>query len=167
LVPDWRTDPTYIRQIADLTNNLTQAGTTRDTAIGNYLDNYKLALANLGWNPNTGQWAGNDQNTQYGQAAWNNQEDWAARGMGGSGDYLKSLANIDRLFGGQVGAMDTAKTQYDQAQRDQYNAISQQNALDQTNAMVEAVARIAANLGLTSDQVKNQSGKTVSVPVGS
>lgn len=165
VVPNYKLDPAYQAQMSALVQGLTDYGATRDQAIKDYGVNYNTTLRNTGYDPVKQTWYGDDPNTQYGAAARSNQEDFGGRGMARSSGYFQSMGNMDNLFNRQLGALSTAKTQYEGQQNQQYNAYSRQNQIMKTQAAIDAAARLAAPLGISGQQVTQNPGRTIKVPI--
>ena len=166
VIPDWTLDPTYQTQMAAYKKQAEDASTSDTSAKNQYDTSYNSTLKNIGWDPASNSWSGNDPGTQYGSAYRSNLEDYTGRGLGYSTDYYNDIGNINNVFNRQVGQLGQARDQFRQGQDTALNSYLGQNTLDRTQAGIDAATRVAANLGIDPSLVPKAGGtKTVTVPL--
>lgn len=168
-VPDPTADPTYKEQHADYAKALQDFIGNQTLAGSQYNTSYGRGLQKLGWNGNA--FDQNNSNGSYGQSFQNNAEDFASRGAYNSGQYGKSVGDINQYFGDQKTDLDQAKADFGQSQGSARQQYTDQNNTQDRNALRDAISRIASkygvdpgdiNTGSTTTVVRDANGKQVS-----
>lgn len=134
----------YNKQYQDLLADITRRQ-------GDYEGTYKNSLEDLGYiegvNGGPNSWAWGNEQTAAGRGYQSLIQDFAARGLLHSGDYLRSQDNLASSLGNQFTGMQTAKTQFDEGLNAERTAgqTAQESGVGQARA--EALARMAQLYG--------------------
>lgn len=115
---------------------------------GDYELDTNNTYRNLGWDPTGKTWNQKDKLTGYGNAFQNQQGDFASRGMLQSSLYGNALNDLNRGFEQQRGDVETALQQFLAGQNLESSQAKASMESGITMAQREAIARMAASLGL-------------------
>lgn len=155
-------DSAYQAQLAALQKTLADYESDQTNQTNQYNTQYGNSLASLGYqspaagavDPSTGQptqgsWNFQDQNTAAGRSYQNQLNDFASRGELQSSGYGTALDNLTRSLDTQKGAMDTSKQSFLDNLASALSQEQNSNQLSIQQAQADAIARRAAQYGLT------------------
>lgn len=149
-------DSAYQAQLAALNKALADYQADQTNQDSQYNTQYGQGLASLGYNqpdptdPNAvGGWNFQDQNTSAGRSYQNQLNDFASRGELQSSGYGTALDNLTRSLDTQKGSMDTAKQSFEDNLASQLAQQQNSNTLSIQQAKADAIARRAAQFGLS------------------
>lgn len=169
-IPDPLADPTYQRQKAELARAKADFDAQQGLAKSQYDGTVDTNMRQMGWRqsvPKTGLRAmltGNDQpdpegwdpraqGTAYGSSFAGNEGDFAGRGLFNSGLYAQAQSDLNNDFNDRrQGVLTDQKNWGDTQALNRRNFEGSQNSTDLA-AQSDAVAAIAAKLGVNIDQV--------------
>jgi hypothetical protein len=136
----------YNKQFGDLEADITRRGTDYESSFGK-------GVADLGYIDNTPDiagdetWAFDDQNTAAGRAFQSLIQDFAARGLLHSGDYLRSSEDLKSNLGRQYTGMADARGQFQEGLNSERTGGQTGRDAGIGQAKAEALARMAAQYG--------------------
>lgn len=152
IVPDARSSPVYQQQVAQLAQALSNFRSSQSLAKNQYLDQYQGNLHEMGWNPQKDMWM------EEGPGAFandwqNNEGGFAGRGTYYSGPHIEASQDLTQNYNEQKTDMDQARNRFVQNQQAALAQMQQQNQLARQRALADAVARIAAQQGVSFSDV--------------
>ncbi len=157
-VPNPLTDPDYMRQHAELTNQRNMYGTQQAHALSQYKATNLQNEQAIGWDPAANHGKGAWQNTvttpgTYGAAKNDILNDFASRGMAYSTPYATAVENMQNDYRARLRGLATGLNQFKENQGDQSRTYLAGNEAADATARREAVARIAGKFGVQANQV--------------
>lgn len=159
-IPDPKVDPVYQQQITQLARNMADFKSQQGLAQGQYRNQYNASLGRLGWNhggfdnPSAGGWDVNKPGlNQYADSTNANSNDFAGRGVYNSGMYLKSQNDLNSDFNDRKTTMDTSRNDWVNTQAQNLHNLESQQEQTRSSSLQDAIARIAATVGVDLSQV--------------
>jgi len=169
-IPDPLADPTYQRQKAELARAKADFDAQQSLAKAQYDGTVNTNMRQMGWrdsvpksglrkmltgnnDPDPAGWDPTATGTAYGQSFAGNEGDFAGRGLYNSGLYAQAQGDLNNDFNDRrQGVLTDQKNWGDTQDLNRRNFEGQQNSTDLA-AQSDAVAAIAARLGVNIDQV--------------
>lgn len=158
---DWLAgDQSYIRQMAALQAALQNFSADQGAQTTRYNTDFNTGLSQLGytgrpaaegsnpWAAEGGTWNETDQNTASGRAFSNQLNDFASRGILQSSLFGKSRNDLQRSLNDQLNSVVTGRTNFLDDLTRQRTAYQQENESAGRSAREEALARMAASIGI-------------------
>lgn len=165
-IPDAAADTNYQKTVADLARAAVDYKAQQGLQRSQYDTQYNDAERRMGWDQGLGQFNRHNPGA-YSDSMNADEGDFAGRGMIYSGAYGQSVGDINRDFGDRKSSLDTARADNVDTQNQALSSFTGQQDATRNAAMTDAVAKIAAQLGVSLGDVPQGTGsKVIQRPVG-
>jgi len=152
-------DATFVAQRAALLQQLADQESALNSDVDNYGLDVEKTMRNLGLRGGRfdatkdvfegGEWNPDDRIGAYGMSFGNQENDFGARGMLDSSGYDRSFGDLNTSFNRQKGDVVDALGTFVRGANQRKTEAKNNSQADERRARADAIARRAANLGLS------------------